>query len=358
MPETDISLVHISLQKLLQAGKDYPNSDLDFSVAYVSAAGVSLLRPLLKTSKRKRAVVGLCLINRVNAFLELQDFGVELYVYVAEPKRVFHPKIYYGTTNARAWAMVGSSNMTGNGLSLNVERNLFLTGQRHTEPFTSIEAQLEAFRAQAYPFNPDIKRRLTEIEREMAKSTKRISEDEYLKRLMYVGLSPKISVTSTIPDEVQQAAIETLKMFVRSTRLEYAYQMLLLLTLLARTDKNGFLSIEETVDCFLAFYDLRTNAGLKREVDHGSRIAVVDNLYVTRSKMRQTLIVSPLPRFERQGLLDLSEDNRNFIVNPALLPTMTPPVKHELRSIAILRIAEHFGDDEVTIEEMVTKAIG
>ncbi len=90
----------------------------------------------------------------------------------------------------------------------------------------------------------------------------------------------------------------------------------------------------------------------------GSRIAVVDNLYVTRSKMRQTLIVSPLPRFERQGLLDLSEDNRNFIVNPALLPTMTPPVKHELRSIAILRIAEHFGDDEVTIEEMVTKAIG
>src|SRR5258708_29807257 len=77
MPETDISLVHISLQKLLQAGKDYPNSDLDFSVAYVSAAGVSLLRPLLKTSKRKRAVVGLCLINRVNAFLELQDFGVD-----------------------------------------------------------------------------------------------------------------------------------------------------------------------------------------------------------------------------------------------------------------------------------------
>jgi len=109
---------------------------------------------------------------------------------------------------------------------------------------------------------------------------------------------------------------------------------------------------------FLHFYDLRTSAGLKREVDHGSRIAVVNNLYVTRSKMRQTLIVSPLPRFERQGMLDLSEDNRNFVVNPALLPAMTPSVKHELRSIAIRRLAEHFGDDEVTIEEMVTKAIG
>ena len=70
-----------------------------------------------------RAVVGLCLINRVNAFLELQDFGVGLYVYIAEPKRVFHPKIYYGTTNARAWAMVGSSNMTGNGLYIKRKRS-------------------------------------------------------------------------------------------------------------------------------------------------------------------------------------------------------------------------------------------
>ena len=141
MPETEITLVDRSLQKLLQVGKEYPNSDLDFSVSYVSPTGLSLLRHLLKAAKRKRAVVGLCLINRVNAFLELQDFGVEVYVYVTDSIRIFHPKIYYGTTNGLAWAMVGSSNMTGKGLSLNVERNLFLTGYRHTEPFTSIETQ-------------------------------------------------------------------------------------------------------------------------------------------------------------------------------------------------------------------------
>lgn len=354
MPETEITLVDRSLQKLLQVGKEYPNSDLDFSVAYVSPTGVSLLRPLLKATKRKRAVVGLCLINRVNAFLELQDFGVEVYVYVTDSFRIFHPKIYYGTTNGFAWAMVGSSNMTGKGLSLNVERNLFLTGYRHTEPFTSIETQLEVFRAQAYPFNTDIRRILTEIE----KSKRSFTEEEYIKRLNDIGLKPKSSIVSIIPAEVQQVAIETLKRFVKKTPLVHAYQMLLLLTMLTHTDKDGFLSIEKSIDFFLAFYDLRTKAGLVREVDHGSKKAVVANPNVTRSEMRQMLKNSPLPRFEREGLLDLSEDNQYFIVNPALFTAITPSLKHDLRSLAIRRMAEHFGNDEVIIEAMVTKANG
>jgi HKD family nuclease len=354
MPETEITLVDRSLQKLLQVGKEYPNSDLDFSVAYVSPTGVSLLRPLLKATKRKRAVVGLCLINRVNAFLELQDFGVEVYVYVTDSFRIFHPKIYYGTTNGFAWAMVGSSNMTGKGLSLNVERNLFLTGYRHTEPFTSIETQLEVFRAQAYPFNTDIRRILTEIE----KSKRSFTEEEYIKRLNDIGLKPKSSIVSIIPAEVQQVAIETLKRFVKKTPLVHAYQMLLLLTMLTHTDKDGFLSIEKSIDFFLAFYDLRTKAGLMREVDHGSKKAVVAHPNVTRSEMRQMLKNSPLPRFEREGLLDLSEDNQYFIVNPALFTAITPSLKHDLRSLAIRRMAEHFGNDEVIIEAMVTKANG
>ena len=137
----------------------------------------------------------------------------------------------------------------------------------------------------------------------------------------------------------------------------HAYQMLLLLTMLTYTDKDGFLSIEKSIDFFLAFYDLRTKAGLVREVDHGSKQAVVANPLVTRSEIRQMLKDSPLPRFERQGLLDLSEDNQYFIVNPAVFTAITPSLKHDLRSLAIHRIAEHFGEDESSIEEMVTKAI-
>src|SRR5205814_10631468 len=109
---------------------------------------------------------------------------------------------------------------------------------------------------------------------------------------------------------VQQVAIETLVNFAKSAKLEYAYQMLLLLIMLAYTDENGFLSIEETIDCFLAFYNLRSNAGLVREVNRGSKKAVIGNPRVTRSEVRQMLKESPFPRFEREGLLDLSEDTQ------------------------------------------------
>jgi hypothetical protein len=57
-------------------------------------------------------------------------------------------------------------------------------------------------------------------------------------------------------------------------------------------------------------------------------------------------------------LLDLSEDNQFFIVNPALFTAITPSLKQELRSLAIHRIAEHFGNDDFIIEGWVTKARG
>ena len=74
--------------------------------------------------------------------------------------------------------------------------------------------------------------------------------------------------------------------------------------------------------------------------------------------MRQMLKTSPFPRFERQGLLDISEDNQYFILNPALLAALTPVSKLALRAIAIQRIAEHFGEEVLEVEEMVKKAFG
>lgn len=351
----DISFVDKPLQALLKAGNDHPNSDIDFSVAYISASGISWLQPLLKKANRKRAVVGLCTINRVNALLELKDLGVEVYLYIAELKRVFHPKIYYGATNTQAWAMVGSSNLTHNGLVLSVERNLLITGQRHIEPFVSLETQLATFRDQSYLFNRDIEKILLEIERKMIK---KISEEEYQGKLIDAGIKPKLSTASIIPTEIQHVALEKLKNFTLTTPLVHAYQMLLLLTILLRADEKGFLFVEEAIDCFLAFYNLRDSAGLRREVSTGSKRAVVENRRVTRTKMRQMLKESPLPRFERNGLLDLSEDDQHFMVNPALTATLTPLLKQELRSIAIQRIAEHFGEDKDIIEAIVAKAIG
>jgi HKD family nuclease len=88
------------------------------------------------------------------------DCNVEVYVYVTSLYTLFHPKIYFDKLNAQARAMVGSSNLTKRGLSLNVEHNLFITGQRHREPFISIEAQIAAFCSQAYLFDSNIEKEL------------------------------------------------------------------------------------------------------------------------------------------------------------------------------------------------------
>jgi hypothetical protein len=97
---------------------------------------------------------------------------------------------------------------------------------------------------------------------------------------------------------------------------------------------------------------------LPAEKSYGLKHAVVDSPNASPSQMRQMLKTSPFPRFERQGLLDLSEDERYFVVNPALLKALTPTVKESLRKMAIERMAEHFGEEERIIEAMVVGAIG
>ncbi|GAC1471282.1 MAG: hypothetical protein NVSMB70_16140 [Chamaesiphon sp.] len=339
----------------MQAGTDFPNADMDFCVGYVTASGVLSLKKMFKTSHKVRAVVGVCVQNKVSAFQRLQDFGAEVYLYTTGSNTIFHPKIYFGAAKAQVWAMIGSSNLTWNGLSANVERNILITGQRYTEPFVSIETQIATLRNQSYAFNSDIERKLIEIEKNLGGTS---TEFEYKKRLSALGIKPKMQAQHSIPLEAQEAALETLFEFAKSTRLEYAYQMLLLLAILSQSDSNGCLTLEQAADCFINFYKLRTEAGLTLEKSYNSRRAIAEVSGVSRSKMRQMLKTSPFPRFERQGLLDISEDNQYFILNPALLVALTPVSKIALQAIAIQRIAEHFGEEILEIEEMVIKAIG
>ena len=52
----------------------------------------------------------------------------------------------------------------------------------------------------------------------------------------------------------------------------------------------------------------------------------------------------------------MSEDDRYFVVNPALLEALTPAVRESLRRKAVGRVAEPFGEEEV-IEEVAAIAI-
>lgn len=356
MPDTTIYAIDKSLAVLLQAEKDFPGYSLDFCSGYVSTDGVLLLKRMLRAAAKARAIVGLNVTNRVSAFQMLRDdCNVEVYLYVTSIYTLFHPKIYFGKLNAQAWAMVGSSNLTKRGLSMNVEHNLFITGQRHTEPFISIEAQIAAFCNQAYLFDTAIEKELVKIEEGLRNNT---SDVEYKKRLLTLGLKSKAQLDITIPDEAQQVALEALFSFIENTKLEYAYQMLLLLVMLKDADKNGEFSLKDTAHCFSEFYRLRREAGLPTEKSYGLKHAVVDNPNATISKICQMLKISPFPRFERQGLLELSEDDRYFVVNPALLEALTPGVRESLRRMAIARLVEHFGEEEEGIEVMVVRSIG
>lgn len=355
MPDTTISFVDQPLKTLLQAGVDYPGANLDLSVAYISAFGVVWLQPLFKSAKQKRVIVGASAINRVSALEALKELGVEVYVYVAKPKTIFHPKIYYGSANSAAWAMIGSSNLTQNGLSFNVERNLFITGQRVAQPFTLIETQLESFRSQSYIFE-DIRDDMLRAELKLKGS---IKDEEYINQLTSFGVKPKIKLESVIPNEIVQLSIEAIFDLAKNAILVHAYQMLLLLILLKYAKEDGLFLIENAAKCFIQFYRLRTEAGLPAELNRGSKVAEVNKPEnFVPSKMSRIIMIDPFPRFERRGLLDVSEDKRYFIINPALLEALTPSNIEELRSIAIRQLARYFGEDATTIAAMVAQAIG
>ncbi|MEO8970699.1 MAG: phospholipase D-like domain-containing protein [Ktedonobacteraceae bacterium] len=355
MNETTVSAVDKSLAMLLKAEKDFPGYSLDFCSGYVSTDGVLLVKKMLKSSPKVRAIVGLNTSNRISAFQMLRDdCGVEVYVYVTRSYMLFHPKIYFGALNAQAWAMIGSSNLTKSGLSSNIEHNLFITGQRHIEPFISIETQIEAYCQQAYLFDTSIEKELRKIEQKLNGT---LSDPAYKNLLFLYGIRPKTRLDFNIPLEACQVALETIVSFTENTMLEYAYQMLLLLVMLSRTDENGTFSLEETANCFYEFYKLRRLAGLPIEKAYKTRQAIVDNVNVSAAKIRQMLKNSPFPRFERQGLLDISDDGKYFIINPALFVSLTPTVKEHLRKKAIERMRQHFGEDEMMMEAMIVQAI-
>lgn len=353
---TETTFVRESLKKLIETGRSYPGSELHICVGYITSEGILNLQPILKSASKISVVAGLSLINKVAVFQDLQRyFNAEVYVYPPGISFIFHPKIYLGITTTGAWALVGSSNLTVSGLSTNVEGNLFITGQRHTEPFLSIETNIAAFRKQAYLFDKTIERELRQIEKELPKGS---SEVLYKKKLREHGFLHHEKLDLTIPPEVQQAALETLNEFALTTKLSFAYQMLLLLVLLLHSDQDGMVSLDETVTYFQNFYQLRLDSGVMLEKKQGSGPAKFTNMQAKQSELRYTLKSSPFPRFERRGLLSLSDDEHYFVINPALLPTLTPSVKQALRSLAIRRLAEHFSEDESFIETLVRNAIG
>lgn len=351
MPE--MLFVENSLQQLVKAATYFTSYDLEICVGYASTTGALLLKPLFDAARNKRVIVGLNQTNKVAAYERLVDLGAEVYVYPTKAFSLFHPKIYFGGFDAQAWSMIGSSNLTDNGLFKSVERNVFMSGQRYDEPFLSIERNIQSFREEAYIFDNSIRNELTIIFRSMGEQK---NEYEFVKRLSIAGIVPKSKANLSIPDESQRVAVDTFIAFVKTTRLEYGYQILLLLVILRNRDE--IINIEAAALFFIRFYQQRQLKGLPVEKQYNGKNALVQDIdTVSIAKVRQMIKTSPFPRFESKGFLDLTDDGQSFILNQALLEGLTSEHKRELHGIATKRLANHFDQSETEIQELINAAI-
>ncbi|WP_052887494.1 phospholipase D-like domain-containing protein [Thermogemmatispora carboxidivorans] len=355
MTNLSVYLVNQPLERLEEIAQRYNGMDLELAVAYISAGGVLDLSQLIKAARRTRITVGVSPINRVAAFRRLQELGAEVFIYLAEPGSVFHPKVYYGVNERLAWAMIGSSNLTSNGLGLNIELNLLVEGRRFTEPFTRLEAILEGYRRQARPLTEDLLKELESAEQRLGSY---IHERAYTNYLRTKGMKSAPRPTLIIPEQLQNQALEELERYLQETRMVYAYQMLLCLVMLVYADEHGFFSQQQAAACFRRFYQLRDREELPRERQRGGRRAAIDDPELEDSAFIEIIRIDPFPRLERRGLLEASPEGDYYIVNPALMRALTPDVRARLRELAIQRLVQHFGEDRVTIERLVAEAIG
>jgi hypothetical protein len=282
MANVSVCLAHQPLEKLEEVAQRYRGMDLELAVAYISPGGVLNLSQLIKAARCTRITVGIAPINRVVAFRQLQELGAEVFVYLAEPGSIFHPKAYDGINKGLAWAMIGSSNLTSSDLGLNIELNLLIEGQRFTNLFTRLEALLEGYRLQAHPLTGELYRSLEAAEQRLERHTEQrlerhIREREYTDYLRREGIPSAARPALVVPEPLQRQAVEELEHYLQGARLVYAYQMLLCLVMLAHTGNRDFFWQHQAATCFRRFYQLWDQRGLPREKQRGRRRAAIDD---------------------------------------------------------------------------------
>lgn len=97
------------------------------STAFMTASGLSLLAGVLEPiADRTRIFVGIRNgVTTVQAIQKALEIGCETYmVDTGSRQRIFHPKLYYARSAARAKLLLGSANLTMGGLRTNIEASV------------------------------------------------------------------------------------------------------------------------------------------------------------------------------------------------------------------------------------------
>lgn len=97
------------------------------STAFMTASGLSLLQGVLEPiADRARIFVGIRNgVTTVQSIQKALEIGCETYmVDTGSRQRIFHPKMYYARSAARAKLLLGSANLTMGGLRTNIEASV------------------------------------------------------------------------------------------------------------------------------------------------------------------------------------------------------------------------------------------
>ncbi|MBO9464138.1 phospholipase D family protein [Tropicibacter sp. R15_0] len=97
------------------------------STAFMTASGLSLLQGVLEpVADRTRLFVGIRNgVTTVQSIQKALEIGCETYmVDTGSRQRIFHPKMYYARSAARAKLLLGSANLTMGGLRTNIEASV------------------------------------------------------------------------------------------------------------------------------------------------------------------------------------------------------------------------------------------
>lgn len=97
------------------------------STAFMTASGLSLLQGVLEPiAERARIFVGIRNgVTTVQSIQKALEIGCSTYmVDTGTRQRIFHPKLYYARSAARAKLLLGSANLTMGGLRTNIEASV------------------------------------------------------------------------------------------------------------------------------------------------------------------------------------------------------------------------------------------
>ncbi|MGQ4894455.1 MAG: EVE domain-containing protein [Candidatus Njordarchaeia archaeon] len=112
-----------------------------FAISYIKESGVQLILDYLPEDTRILTCTNFFL-TEPKALNLLLDHGVE--VRILDLNVTFHPKVGYFLQNStKAFAIVGSSNLSEGGLKDNIEGSIILEGGREEEIFREINSYLD-----------------------------------------------------------------------------------------------------------------------------------------------------------------------------------------------------------------------